>query len=143
MTLEQYIANEFKIVLTAEQLKQIKKLATQPAKVSIEYKHCVDFWLKEFHPNWDFRAMHGNALKQIIIKIKKRLVAFNMQPTQDKVLQTFKYICQNLPEWYKDKDLPIINSKFNEITEQIKKPKTGSKRIDVDNLSRIANERYS
>lgn len=125
---------------TPEQLKTIRKLSKEPEKVSKEYQLCVDYWLKEFKIGWDFRAMHGQALKQIITKIKRRIKEHNKPVTEENIFNTFVFICQNLPEWYQDKDLPTINSKFNEITEQIKRPK--GNRIDADNLSRIANERY-
>jgi hypothetical protein len=147
VNLTDYISKEFKTNPTKEQLNQIYKLCLKAQKELTDkekqaYKDCVDYWLKEFHIGWDFGAMQGKALKSIIVKIKKRLKDFDRNVTDKLILDTFKYICQNLPEWYKDKDLPIINSKFNEITEQIKRPQNNSKRVDVNNLSRIANERY-
>jgi hypothetical protein len=38
----------------------------------------------------------------------------------------FVYFCTHLPEWYKDKDLPLLNSKFNEIITEIKNKKNGN-----------------
>lgn len=80
-----------------------------------DYTLCVDFWLKEFHVGWTFSGQHGKALKSIISKIKKVLIK-----NEATVPETFKVICLNLPEWFKQKDLPIIDSKFNELITEIK-----------------------
>lgn len=88
-----------------------------------EYEMCVRFWLKEFHQDFQFDAMSGKKMKSIIEKIKKLLIARKKEITDKSVFETFKLICQKLPEWYQDKDLAIIDSKFNEVIEQIKKPK--------------------
>jgi hypothetical protein len=86
-----------------------------------DYTLCIDFWLKEFHIGWTFTGQSGKALKSIITKIKKVLIK------QDgaTVPETFKLICYRLPEWYKEKDLPVIDSKFNEIITEIKNSKNG------------------
>ena len=60
-------------------------------------------------------------LKSIIKKIEKL-----RKNETDSIVELFKFICLKLPEWYKDKDLPIIDSKFNEIIEQIKIQKNGN-----------------
>jgi hypothetical protein len=142
VNLEQYIIKEFNIFPTPEQLKMIKKLSKEPEKVSEDYKMCVDFWLKDLHIGWDFQAMHGKSMKQIIVKIKKRLKEYDKPITDESIYNTFVYICNNLPDWFKDKDLNTINSKFNEIIEQIKRPSNNSKSINVDNLQQIAEQRY-
>lgn len=81
------------------------------------YRQCVAYWLKDFHLGWTFGAIHGVALKSILAKIRKA------QPDSANatVVATFKKLCQSLPEWFKDKDLPVINSKFNEIITQIQR----------------------
>jgi hypothetical protein len=147
MNLTDYISKEFKTTPTKEQLNQIYKLCLKAQKELTDkekqvYKDCVDYWLKEFHIGWDFGAMQGKSLKSIIVKIKKRLKEYDKPITDESIFNTFVFICKNLPEWYVDKDLNLINSKFNEITEAIKRPQNNSKRVNVNNLSRIANERY-
>jgi hypothetical protein len=147
MNLTEYISKEFKSTPTKEQLNQIYKLCLKAQKELNDkekqvYKDCAEFWLKEFHIGWDFGAMQGKSLKSIIVKIKKRLKDFDKTVTDKLILDTFKYICNNLPEWFKDKDLNVINSKFNEITEQIKRPSNNSKRVNIDNLQQIAEQRY-
>jgi hypothetical protein len=111
------------------------------AKMHLEfYQPCLDFWLKEFHPDWTFGGMQGKALKSLIKKIEKLRKNEN-----DSILELFKIICFKLPDWYKDKDLPVIDSKFNEIIEQIKTQNNGkptSKSSDtITTINRIlANE---
>lgn len=83
-----------------------------------DYKLCVDFWLKEFHEGWTFGGQQGKAMKSIL----KKLHQLN---ALESPVNLFKVICFRLPEWYKDKDLPIIDSKFNEIVEQIKNNNNG------------------
>lgn len=90
-------------------------------KPLVEYQPCLDFWLKDFHPGWTFGGQQGKALKSIIKKIEKL-----RKNETDSIVELFKFICLKLPEWYKDKDLPIIDSKFNEIIEQIKIQKNGN-----------------
>lgn len=90
------------------------------------YAVCVDFWLKEFHPDWTFSSTHGKTLKQLISKIKTLLVAKGRSADDTEIGNFFKHMCLSLPEFFKDKDLPTINSKFNEIIEQIKNSKNGN-----------------
>lgn len=121
--------------------KVIKENKVSVAKMPlVDYQPCLDFWLKEFHPDWTFGGMQGKALKSLIKKIEKL-----RKNETDSIVELFKFICLKLPEWYKDKDLPIIDSKFNEIIEQIKIQKNGntaSKSSDtITTINRIlANE---
>lgn len=91
------------------------------------YAPMIDHWLKDLHKGWVFRAVHGKAIKSIIGKIEFILHVDKEgpKPTDEAILQFFKIMCQHLPEWFKDKDLPIIDSKFNEIVHQIQ---TGKKK---------------
>jgi uncharacterized protein (UPF0305 family) len=85
-----------------------------------DYQLCVEFWLKEFHPDWDFKAVHGKALKSIIKQLSKIVKDTATIP------QSFTHVCKNLPEWYKNKDLQTIDSKFNEIITEIKNKANGT-----------------
>ncbi|CAB4153123.1 hypothetical protein UFOVP606_45 [uncultured Caudovirales phage] len=90
------------------------------------YTDCVDIWLKEIHIGWTFGGQQGKALKSLIKKIEQVLVArgFPLNNTAD----SFRMFCLHLPNWYKDKDLSILDSKFNEILEETKNGKqNGSK----------------
>ncbi len=87
----------------------------------LDYQISVDFWLKEFHPDFTFGDVQGKAIKSILKKIEK----LRKNPN-DSIFETFKLICLRLPYWYKTKDLQIIDSKFNEIIEEIKQQNNGT-----------------
>lgn len=95
-----------------------------PKELSL-YETIVEYWLKEFRQGWTFTGQHGKSVKSIITKIKTVQHGANKESTDKSVLESFKLICTNLPDWYLDKDLPVINSKFNEILIQIKDKKNG------------------
>lgn len=91
------------------------------------YKQIVEYWLKEFHEGWTFKGAQGKALKSLIVKIRKTLKDAGRDFSDLAILDFFKAMCQHLPEWYKEKDLLIIDSKFNELISEIKKiSKNGS-----------------
>lgn len=91
------------------------------------YVECVDFWLKHFHPDWQFSAVQGTKMKSIIGKISKSISARGHPITPESISDAFQVMCQKMPEWFRDKDLQVIDQKYNEIIEQIKNPKNGSK----------------
>jgi hypothetical protein len=95
------------------------------AKPLSDYQLCLDFWLKEFHLNWTFNGTQGKALKSILIKISKIIIDTGNEATNENILNMFKAVCLKLPDWFKDKDLNVIDSKFNEILTQIKNKQNG------------------
>lgn len=95
------------------------------AKLLSSYQLCLDFWLKEFRKDWSFNGTQGKALKSIITKIDKILIDSGKELTNEITLDFFKIVCLKLPDWFKDKDLNVIDSKFNEILTQIKNKKNG------------------
>jgi len=95
-------------------------------KKPVLHQLLCEVWLKELHPGWTFTAQHGKEIKSIGEKFKKLLKDQNKEPTDIAVSDAFRYMCLNLPEWYKDKDLSKINSGFNEIIQQIKNLKNGN-----------------
>ena len=105
-------------------VKEIKKNKIKTIE-EISYPLAVDFWLKEFHLGWTFENTHGAKMKSIIKKIKKVILDTGKDPTSDSIINTFKAMCNKLPQWYKDKDLSIIDSKFNEIITEIKNSNNG------------------
>jgi hypothetical protein len=94
------------------------------------YPKMVEFWLKDFHPGWSFGKMHGSAIKSLIKKIevlvKETLKNEQIEARPEVIASTFIFICRNLPDWFRCKDLPVIDSKFNEIVEEIKNKKNGT-----------------
>ena len=83
------------------------------------FKKCVEIWLKEIHPGWTFEGVHGKKMHSIIKKIRHVCKASHLEGTDDQIINSFRKMCLNLPTWFKDKDLLLIDSKFNEIITQI------------------------
>ena len=103
-----------------------KKKVTAVKIPQFGYLSCIDFWLKEVHPGWQFNAVSGKSLKSVIKKIEVLLISAEKEINEDSINSSFQAICRNLPDWFKDKDLQVIDQKFNEIIEQIKNKKNGS-----------------
>ena len=105
-----------------------------------EFTPCLDFWLKEFHLGWTFGGSQGKALKSIITKLKKILKDKDGEPpAPEKVIALFKNMCIKLPDWFKDKDLNILDSKFNEIISEIQNGQNANNgKIGKSNKSDIA-----
>lgn len=92
------------------------------------YKLIIEFWLKEFHIGWSFTAESGKKLKSIISKIKTYIKVHNdgNEVSDLDVSSFFKVMCKNLPPYYIDKDLKILDSDFNTIIEKILNGKNGN-----------------
>jgi hypothetical protein len=99
-----------------------KKQKQQAIEKSQVYTACVDYWLKTFHPGWTFGAVQGQHLKQLLNKMKTSLLEGKKLVYSEHVhVNAFQYFCHHLPDYFKDKDLQVLNSKYNEIIEQMKK----------------------
>ncbi len=96
--------------------KEIKEIENK------EFTECTHFWLKEFHADWHFGGPQGKSLKYILTKLRKIVLPGAT------VLDAFKTFCLNLPDYYKDKDLQVLNGKYNEILTEIKKQTNGASR---------------
>lgn len=97
----------------------IKKFKIVPKTALPEYAPCVEFWLKEFHIGWTFTPQSGKNLNSIIKKLRKILEDKEGDSPPEKVILLFRNMCLKLPDWYKQKDLAIIDQKFNEIISEI------------------------
>lgn len=86
----------------------------------------IHYWLKEFHIGWTFEDIHGKKINSIINKLRKISSHSKDGGTDQYILDLFISMCERLPDYYKDKDLQIIDSKFNEIIEEIKNGKRTS-----------------
>lgn len=102
------------------------------------YQLLVDFWLKEFKPDYCFRAVDGLKLKSIIKQIKHKLKVAGLPETDELIVQSFKSVCIKMPEYYKSKDLSVIDSKFNQIVDEIKANGNATKKIK-SNAKAISN----
>jgi hypothetical protein len=104
----------------AQPIKQDVPRGTKK-KADGSYQPIIDHWLKVMHPGWDFRAVHGKAVKSLIGKIRATLKNSGRHDIADSdVVDFFKVMGNRLPEWFKDKDLLVIDSKYNEIITQIR-----------------------
>lgn len=93
------------------------------------YASCIEFWLKEYHKDWvGFNAGEGKAMNDLIVKMEKYYHNFNERiSTTEDTINFFKHLCMKLPEFYKSKNLKIINQHFDGIIEEIRtKRKPGS-----------------
>lgn len=84
---------------------------------------CKDFWLTEVHPDWTFGAVQGINLKYIIDKLRILILKKRDTCNDDDILQLFKVMCIGLPDYFKNKDIQVINSKFNEIVTELQERK--------------------
>lgn len=109
-------------------INNIKRIQKRKSKgESLAYGMCIEFWLKEFHTGWIFKGQHGKCMKSIIEKIRQSCKHASMEGNDIQIFLSFKKMCLNLPAWYKDKDLAVLDSKYNEIVNEIRneKPKDG------------------
>ena len=81
--------------------------------------------------------MTGTKIKSIIKKLEAMLVQNEIDSTSENVIAYFQLVCSNLPNWYRDKDLGIIDSHWNTITEQIKNTLNGT------NITTTPGNRYT
>lgn len=119
---EHYDAGASGDLFSADKTK--KKKGAEP---DTAYKKCVEIWLKVVHPGWVFGAVQGKAMKSLLVKIRTTLKGpkYQLEGTIDQVCQFFSIMCANFPEFFRDKDLSIIDSKYNEIVTQIEHGKGG------------------
>ena len=66
-------------------------------------------------------------MKSIIKQFQVLLKNNGKEVSANTLFESFKIMCQKLPEWYRNKDLSIIDSKFNEIIQEIKNGTTNTK----------------
>lgn len=124
--------------LFAQGSKKPSKVRKMPDRA---YSGCVDVWLKQIHPGWVFGGVQGKALKSLVSKLRGFCRQNGKEGNDVEVVDVFYIFCSQLPDWFKDKDLPVLDSKYNEIITQIANG-TGSKRVAADGLEWV-NELYS
>jgi hypothetical protein len=129
------VSNADKDNISKDNISNIKN-GRKPNKVvspeTTVFNMAKDYWLNVFHPGWHFDGAKGKALKSLLAKIKKLLNDRSREPDKpepnnEEVLNLFIAFCQHLPEYYKTKDLLIIDSKYNEILEELKLKHNGTK----------------
>lgn len=115
---------------------ETKKSKAKPTKKGADpvYRKCVDIWLKDIHPGWTFGAMHGNCIKSILKKLRE---ISSRDMTDSDIVHLFEKMMRSLPDWLKDKEINVIDSKFNEIITEIRNgkptPRKGPSTWDIIN----------
>jgi len=85
------------------------------------YSFCVELWLKEIHPLWKFNGAEGKALNELIAQMEKYFNASHDRlPTVQETVNFFKHFCLKLPNFYKTKNLKILNQNFDGIIAEIR-----------------------
>ena len=126
--------------LLGVEYKPAKKTQTQTL-----FTQCRLFFCKEYEKNtglsyyWHLKDALG--LKQSLTKIEILIKNNN----EAEIFNTFKIIVTKLPQWYKNNafSIAIINSKFNEITAQIKKCNNAKNKITDSYKHRIIKDLFS
>lgn len=104
--------------ITPEQKEEPKTEDQNAGKI---HKALVDIWVKR-HPTWVFRGPRdGKQIKEIIqqIQIFWRVSSGGIEPRPENVIEFFETLLEHLPDFYKNQDLTVINSKFGPIVEEI------------------------
>lgn len=101
--------------------KDSKKIKEKEPRANYEiFVECRRIWLEEIHPKWKFGKAHGENLYQIIDRLKSKLLEVREHVSNEDVSELFKQFCLSLKGWYATQDIPVINSKFDTIFEEIK-----------------------
>jgi hypothetical protein len=110
-----------------QRIKGKKSISGKASEIIAEYKpksegpktfpNMKSIWY-EFYPDYIWSAQDAFHLLGI-----QRKIILSMKvddPDPQTVEATFKLILVKLPEWFRGKDLGIINSKYNSIINEIK-----------------------
>lgn len=113
-----------------------------PAKEHPAYKGFVDVWHR-YYPQIGFKfPRDGKVIKNLITKTREIMIRAGMGDAAEdpvKQIEFFDIAIANLPEWYRGKILPVIESHFPTIIDQIT---NGTKKFTakgVDQFSDFAN----
>lgn len=93
------------------------------------FSECKDAFLEAYGQftglPYRFAAREGMALQSVISQMRAILA----DKSDESVLQGFRALVANLPDWYKRNqfNLPVIDRKFNDIILTIKNERNGNK----------------
>lgn len=89
------------------------------------YSEFVAVWFDNWK-DYVFTAKDGLKIKSLINKLKLFAKKNNVEPTDAELLKYWEIIIQKMPEFYKGKDLSVVDSKINEIVNEIKNKQHGN-----------------
>lgn len=91
-----------------------------------------DFYRLKTGQEYVFDGMQGKHLKQLIAKIKTKVIQKGMEPTDENVMNSFKgFLAHMTDQWILDHlEISLINSKFNVIYAKAVKSNPFNSRID-------------
>ena len=127
-----------------------KKNIDETKKVSPLHNILKNIFLQKFkqltNQDYYWQGKDGLALNQIENKIRFALRLKEILETIEKISESFELILNNLPDWYKENlSITVINSKYNELTTQIKnnygKGKSNSATNTIEQLTSIIAKR--
>lgn len=89
------------------------------------YSEFVAVWFDNWK-DYVFTAKDGSKIKSLINKLKLFAKKNNVEPTDAELLKYWEIIIQKMPDFYKGKDLSVVDSKINEIVNEIKNKQHGN-----------------
>lgn len=102
------------------------------AKVVSVHTTCKNFYVQFQQQNnreCNWNGKYAGSLSHILGKLKLTYSkSHGREPTEQEIYGSFEYLIKKLPDWYKDKELSIINSNYDSIVNEIKngKPTTAT-----------------
>lgn len=90
------------------------------------YQKFIDVWLKEFKIGWKFTATDGKKMKSMIQNIQRSLKSHRQEFTDNDCVDLFRYFLSKLPDFYKNQNLSVLETKYDTIIEEIKSQKNGN-----------------
>lgn len=105
-----------------------KETAPPPIKLVTPHTLCKDFFIthqKENNRECNWGGRYASDMSDILKKLRVTYTKSNgKEPTDEQLVTSFKYMIQNLPGFFEDKNLSIINSSYDSIVNQIKNAKS-------------------
>lgn len=113
--------------------KSPSRSSSEPSRKTSLYARLIDVWFTETHPSWQFSKVDGAKMKSIINKIENIFDQNVMEKTDDSIVDFFRLMCNNLSDFYKDKELKVIEGSFNTVVEQLKNTGNGQQKQNTGN----------
>jgi len=112
-----------------EQEKEQENLPT--SNVGSNEKSLYTLFVEAWFDSWNdyvFSKVDGAKIKNIIKQLQTFSKKNNVTTTDEDLLNYWKIIIERMPPFYKGKDLKTVDSKLNEIINELKNNKNGIKK---------------